>query len=222
MRKALNENPMVQIAVIGICAVAFAVILFTSVLKKDDTSAPTTTSATPATANTTAAPSSDPAASSSSATPAPSGSAAAPAPVSPDTSAVTPPVAGGSAADGLLPSKGLPENLLVAFAKNQTIALLVVDPKGLADKQLEQFTDTLQARDDVELFVVNVRDIAKYARVTAGVSVSRTPALVVIRPRKLTGSVPTATVSYGFRGPRSVNQAVDDALYKGKQVPSYP
>jgi len=222
MRKALNENPMVQIAVIGVCAVAFAVILFTSVLKKDDTSAPTTTSATPATASTTAAPSSDPAASSSSATPAPSGSAAAPAPVSPDTSAVTPPVAGGSAADGLLPSKGLPENLLVAFAKNQTIALLVVDPKGLADKQLEQFTETLHARDDVELFVVNVRDIAKYARVTAGVSVSRTPALVVIRPRKLTGSVPTATVSYGFRGPRSVNQAVDDALYKGKQVPSYP
>ena len=222
MRKALNENPMVQLAVIGVCAVAFAVILFTSVLKKDDTSAPTTTSATPATASTTAAPSSDPAASSSSATPAPSGSAAAPAPVSPDTSAVTPPVAGGSAADGLLPSKGLPENLLVAFAKNQTIALLVVDPKGLADKQLEQFTDTLRARDDVELFVVNVRDIAKYARVTAGVSVSRTPALVVIRPRKLTGSVPTATVSYGFRGPRSVNQAVDDALYKGKQVPSYP
>ena len=213
MRKALNENPMVQLAVIGVCAVAFAVILFTSVLKKDDTSAPATTTATP-TATTTAAPSSDPAAASS--------SSATPAPVSPDTSAVTPPAAGGSPADGLLPSKGLPENLLVAFAKNQTIALLVVDPKGLADKQLEQFTDTLRARDDVELFVVNVRDIAKYARVTAGVSVSRTPALVVVRPRKLTGSVPTATVSYGFRGPRSVNQAVDDALYKGKQVPSYP
>ena len=125
---------MVQIAVIGVCAVAFAVILFTSVLKKDDTSAPATTTATPAaTASTTAAPSSDPAAaSSSSATPAPSGSAATPAPVSPDTSAVTPPAAGGSPADGLLPSKGLPENLLVAFAKNQTIALLVVDPKGLA------------------------------------------------------------------------------------------
>ena len=44
----------------------------------------------------------------------------------------------------------------------------------------------------------------------------------MIRPRKLTGSVPTATVSYGFRGAASVNQAVDDALYKGKQIPSYP
>ena len=48
MRKALNENPMVQLAVLGVCAVAFAVILFTSVLKKDDASAPATTTATPA------------------------------------------------------------------------------------------------------------------------------------------------------------------------------
>ena len=112
--------------------------------------------------------------------------------------------------------------MLVAFARNKAIALLVVDPKGLSDRQLEQFTDTLRSRNDVEVFVVNVKDIAKYARVTAGVSVSRTPALVVVRPRKLTDSVPTAAVSYGFRGPRSVNQAVDDALYDGKQVPSYP
>ncbi len=124
--------------------------------------------------------------------------------------------------DGLLPSKGLPEDLLVAFARNQTIALLVVDPKGISDKQLKSFTETLRGRDDVELFVVNVDQISKYARVTAGVSVNRTPALLVIRPRKLTDSVPYATVSYGFRGPRSVNQAVDDAIYKGKQLPSYP
>jgi hypothetical protein len=220
MRKALNENPMVQIAVLGVCAVVFAVILFTSVLKKDEEPAATTT--TPAaTTSDPAATTSDPAASASTPTP-PAGSATPDAaPVAPETDTVTPP-AGGASADGLLPSKGLPEDLLVAFARNKAIALLIVDPKGLSDKQLEQFTDTLRSRDDVEVFVVNVEDIAKYARVTAGVSVSRTPALVVIRPRKLTGSVPTASVSYGFRGPRSVNQAVDDGLYDGKQVPSYP
>jgi len=220
MRKALNENPMVQIAVLGVCAVVFAVILFTSVLKKDEEPAATTT--TPAaTTSGPAATTSDPAASASTPTP-PAGSATPDAaPVAPETDTVTPP-AGGASADGLLPSKGLPEDLLVAFARNKAIALLIVDPKGLSDKQLEQFTDTLRSRDDVEVFVVNVEDIAKYARVTAGVSVSRTPALVVIRPRKLTGSVPTASVSYGFRGPRSVNQAVDDGLYDGKQVPSYP
>jgi hypothetical protein len=220
MRKALNENPMVQLAVLGVCAIVFAVILFTSVLKKDEQPAATTTSPAATTTSDPAA-SSDPSASASTPSPSAGSSASGAAPATPETDTVTPP-AGGATADGLLPSKGLPEDVLVAFARNKAIALLVVDPKGLSDKQLEQFTDTLRSRDDVEVFVVNVKDIAKYARITAGVSVSRTPALVVVRPRKLTGSTPTAAVSYGFRGPRSVNQAVDDALYDGKQVPSYP
>ena len=68
MRKALNENPMVQIAVLGVCAVVFAVILFTSVLKKDEEPAATTT--TPAaTTSDPAATTSDPAASASTPTP---------------------------------------------------------------------------------------------------------------------------------------------------------
>jgi hypothetical protein len=220
MRKALNENPMVQLAVLGVCAIVFAVILFTSVLKKDEQPAATTTSPAATTTSDPAA-SSDPSASATTPSPSAGSSASGTAPATPETDTVTPP-AGGATADGLLPSKGLPEDVLVAFARNKAIALLVVDPKGLSDKQLEQFTDTLRSRDDVEVFVVNVKDIAKYARITAGVSVSRTPALVVVRPRKLTDSTPTAAVSYGFRGPRSVNQAVDDALYDGKQVPSYP
>ena len=35
--------------------------------------------------------------------------------------------------------------------------------------------------------------------------------------------MPAATVSYGFRGPASVEQALEDALYKGpKDIPYYP
>lgn len=213
MRQALNENPMVQIGVLAVCAVAFAVILFTMVLKKDDTA--TSTSATSSSAPATSTPEAP-------ATSAPATSdPAAPSTVAP----ATPPSSsstGGTGADGLLASKGLPEDVLVAYARNQTIALLVVDPKGVSDKPMESLTETLRSRDDVEVFVVPVDQIAEYARITAGVAVNRTPALVVIRPRKLNDSVPTATVSYGFRGPRSINQAVDDALYDGKQVSSYP
>lgn len=218
MRKALNEDPKVQMIVLAVCAVAFAVILFTQVLGKGDSgSGSEATPATPTPVESAATPAPTD-------TAAPTGSATATAPVAPVTpEAATPaPPDGGSVADGLLPSKGLPKEVLVAFAKNQTIALLVIDPKNFADDQLKSYTETLRKRGDVEVFVVDVKDIAKYSRVTAGVSVSRTPALVVIRPRKLTGSVPTATVSYGFRGAQSVNQAVDDALYKGKQIPSYP
>jgi hypothetical protein len=214
MRKALNENPMVQIGVLAVCAVAFAVILFTTVLKKDEPATGAASTVAPTTAATTPAPA-DPAVAAAPTTP-------APADTVPGAPSTTAPPAGGTPADGLLPSKGLPENVLVAFAKNQTIALLVVDKKGPSDKQVERYTQMLRSRDDVDVFIVDVRDIAKYARITAGVNVSRTPALVVVRPRKLTGSVPTATVSYGFRGPRSVNQAIDDAIYKGKQIQAYP
>ncbi|MCB0876967.1 MAG: hypothetical protein KDB46_12310 [Solirubrobacterales bacterium] len=223
MRKALNEDPKVQMIVLAVCAIAFAVILFTQVLSKgggsDATDSATTTA--PAIEGTASAPPvTDSAAPATSATATPPASSSATA--TPSAPPTTAPPSGGSVGDGLLPSKGLPQDVLVAFAKNKTIALLVVDPKAFADKRVKTTTETLRRRGDVEVFVVNVKDIAKYARITAGVNVSRTPALVVIRPRKLTGSVPTATVSYGFRGAQSVNQAIDDALYKGKQVPAYP
>jgi hypothetical protein len=219
MRKALNENPMVQIAVLAVVAVIFAVILFTSVLKKDEPAASSLDAGAPASATADGvapAPAlgdpavSDPAASSS---------------VAPTGDSVAPPPAtggGGTDSEGLLPSKGLPRDVLVAYAKNKAIVLLVIDPKRTSDKKVEAYTKELEKRDDVKVFIVDVREIAKYSRITAGVSVSRAPALVVVRPRKLTGSVPTATASYGFRGGRSVSQAVDDALYKGKQLPSYP
>jgi hypothetical protein len=50
------------------------------------------------------------------------------------------------------------------------------------------------------------------------VQLDRVPALVVVRPRRLSDGVPEATVSYGFRGPESVQQAVEDALFDGKSV----
>jgi hypothetical protein len=218
MRKALNENPMVQIAVLGVAAIAFAVILFTSVLKKDDTASTATDPAaatSSATGSDPAQTTSDPAATADSSA-APTDSSAAPAPTQ------DAPPAGGSISDGQLPSKGLPSDVLVAFAKNETIALLVIDPKGMSDEKVEEYTRALRNRDDVRVFIVDVKNIADYSRVTIGATVNRVPALVVIRPRKLTGSVPTASVSYGFRDAASVNQAIDDAVYKGKQIPSYP
>lgn len=205
MRKTLNENPMVQMAVLAVVGVALVFMLFTTVLKKDP--APPAAPTDPAAAAAAPATGTDPAAT---------------APVVPSTP-ITPSTSGVPAdAAGLLPSKGLPKDVLVAYAKNQAIALLVVDPKGLSDQQLKTFTEPLKSRKDVTLFVVDSKDIGDYYRITAGVSVDRVPALVVIRPRKLTADAPTATVSYGFRGPKSVDQAVDDALYDGKAVPSYP
>jgi len=75
----------------------------------------------------------------------------------------------------------------------------------------------------VALFVTNAGQIARYSRITQGVNVDRVPALIVLRPRHLTDGTPEAILSYGFRGPESVEQAVRDALYKGPtDLPYHP
>ena len=79
-------------------------------------------------------------------------------------------------------------------------------------------------RSDVAVCTPDVKNVADYSRITEGVDVNRTPALVVIQPKRLaTGPMPAATTSYGFRGPASVEQAFDDAVYEGpSDLPAYP
>ena len=213
MRKALNENPMVQIGVIVVMLIVFAVMLFGTVLKGEETPEPTANTADPA-AGATATPASP-------STPAPTAPAPAGEAATPPTAPAAPEGDGGS----FKASKGLPEDVASAYEANSAIALLVIDPKAVADEQLEEWTTTLGARRGVETFIVKTKDIADYARITQGVGVSSTPALIMVRPRNLTDDVPTATISTGFEGPRSLEQALDDALYDGRsRLPSeaYP
>jgi hypothetical protein len=221
MRKALNENPVVQIAVIGVMAIAVAILLYTRVIAAGNDAPPASDTATTAT-DTAAAPAGT--------TPAPADSAtgtATPAPATPPTEApaTTPPATGGvpapvtgDPASAFVPGPGLPEDVVVAYARNKAVVLLIEKEKGLDDRALRASARALEGRDDLAFFSVPVKDVARYARITEGVDLSRTPALVIIRPRKLTNNTPEATVSYGFRGPESVETAVDDALYDGKNV----
>ena len=190
-------------------------MLFTTVLKKD--TPPTESDSTTEAAATAAAPApTDPAAA---ATPVPA------APVAPTAPAPVPApgaTADLGAADGLLPTRGLPEDVLVAYAKDKAIALLVVDPNGTSDGVIKRYTKLLRSAKGVEVFIVKSKNIGDYSRITSGVGVSRVPALVVVRPRKLNEGAPTASVLYGFRSPASVRQALDDALFDGRQVSAYP
>ena len=216
MREKLNNDPRTQIIVLAVAAVIFAFVMFTMVLGGEEAAPPPVTD--PATGAALPAGGAAPVDTVDPATglPAPATGAV---PATPETPA--PPVDPG-AADGLLPGQGLPEDVLVAYARGKALALIVVDPKGLADRKLESYTEQLGTRSDVEAFVVDVKDIVEYSRITQGVSVSRTPALVVVTPRDKAGDVPTASVSYGFRSPESVEIALEDALYEGKPVSSFP
>ncbi len=223
MRKALNDNPVVQIAVLGVLAVVVGFFLMTRVMGKSSDSATTsdsaaaTSSATAPTEGSVAA--SPPEASASSGTVTTAPPATTPAPGE---------AAGSQAAASDVPSKmvagpGLPAPVADAYADGKTIVLFVFRNHGIDDAAVRSSVEKLRGRSDLAVFVTHAGQIAHYARIAEGVDVNRVPALIVVRPRRLAHGAPTATVSYGFRGPDSVQQAVRDALYHGpRNLPYYP
>jgi hypothetical protein len=218
MRRAINENPAVQAALVGVMVILFAFLLFTRVLNRDSGPAATEPAATTQAAG---------AESTAGATATPAPEAAAPEtataePAVPEATTTPTPPAGAMPTGEFVPGKGLPRNVVEAYRDNNVVALLVVRERGIEDKPVKSAVETLRGRSDVEVFVTGAKDIARYSQITQGVNVSRVPALVVIRPKKLNGDVPEATVSYGFRSRKSVLQAVSDAKYDGRKVPYHP
>ena len=219
MRKALNENPVVQAVVIGLMALIVAFLLFTRVLNSGGETAPAPPTATDSAEVTTPAPATDASAAGETTTPAPSASPAPADSTAPPTG--TAPVPGAAPApveDAFEPGPGLPKPVVSAYDAGNTVMLLIEKQKGLDDRALLGSAALVRARADTSLFLVPAAKVAKFARITEGVQLSRTPAIVVLRPKRLTKGMPEATVSYGFRGPESVEQALDDALYKGESV----
>jgi hypothetical protein len=117
--------------------------------------------------------------------------------------------------DALIPGPGLPRPVVTAWKSGDAIALLIVRGGGTDDRLVRGSVESLSGDSSVAVFVARAKDVARYSRITQGVGVDRAPALVVVRPRSESGSVPQAQVSYGFRDSQSVVQAVHDAVYSG-------
>jgi len=196
VRKALNENPVVQLGVLAALGLVVALLLLTRLHGSSGSGpAPATTAPSPAT---DAAPAAT--------APAPSGgSSAAPA-------------------GGFEPGPGLPASVVSAYERGEAVVLLVLRHHGIDDAMVRSEVERLGGRPGISVFIAYAHEIARYARIAEGVDVDRTPALVVIRPKQLNRhSLPEASVSYGFRDADSVDQAVRDALYKGPQnLPFFP
>jgi hypothetical protein len=219
MRKALNDNPVAQIAVLGVLAVVVAFLLMTRVMKSDESS----TATTPTTSSATAAPTA------TTPTPPPEASAGAtPTEAAPSSSVPAAPAVPEAGSSASVPSKlvagpGLPRPVVAAWEDGKVVVLFVFRNHGIDDHAVRASVERLGERSDLAVFVTHAGQIARYARITQGVNVDRVPALVVVRPRRLTRGAPTATVSYGFRGDDSVEQAVRDALYDGpRNLPYHP
>jgi hypothetical protein len=207
MRKAINENPVVQVVFLGILGIIVAFLFMTRVMGQDE------------------------GAGTDSATPAPTAAGAVPAPAAPDPTAAPDAAAVAPGAEvtpvasvGFEAGEGLPQSVVSAYEAGDVIALLVVNRKGTEDRRLEaEVEDRLQGRNDTSVFVVEAKDVARYSRIAEGVNLDRVPGLVVVEPRRqVEGDLPGATISYGFRGPESVEQTVLDVLYDGKELPYHP
>jgi hypothetical protein len=208
MRQALNSNPVVQIAVIGVLVVVVGLFFMMNMKKKSpphpastaasgtSASAPTPGTTTPVTVG----------ASSSSAS----------APSTPSTPAAMPSLSTGTVTpSALVPGRGLPRDVVAAWKRGDAIVLLIARRAGIDDRMVRSSVESLSGDSHVAVFVTRAKNVARYSRITQGVGVDQVPALVVVRPRSDSGPVPEAQVSYGFRDSQSVVQAVHDALYKG-------
>jgi hypothetical protein len=193
MREAINSNPMVQAAVIGVLLLGAVIFFISSSGGKEEEE--------PAPESTVSVSETEPGATAGEA-------------VASEAS-----VAGALAAAGAPP---LPKPVIAAYRANSTIVLVIVRDGGIDDQIVRNASDGLAGFPDATVFVVPARQISRYAAITEGVGVERVPALVVVTPKHLDKSVPTASVSYGFQSPQSVAQAVIDAGYKGPTIDYHP
>jgi hypothetical protein len=205
VREAINNNPVVQIGLLGGLALIVAVFFMMNMKKGSSDTSSTASSAAPAPA-TSSAPATGSTAATGSARTAPSIGGSAP--TAPSTTGTVSP-------DALIPGPGLPKPVITAWKRGDTVVLLVVRQGGIDDRLVRNSVSSL-SEPGVSVFVTKANQVARYSRITQGVGVSQAPALVVVRPKRVSGSVPEAQVSYGFRDSQGVVQAVHDAVYDGK------
>lgn len=194
MREALNSNPLAQLGVVGVLLVVVAIFLMSSGGGEEEEPAAPAEATTEATASVAEAP-------------AEGGSLASALSAVGQAAAAAPP---------------LPRPVLAAWDANKTLALLFVRDGGIDDRLAKDAIGVLTRFPDATVFVVPAAKISRYAAITEGVGVDRVPALVVVTPKHLKKTVPTASVSYGFQSAESIEQAVIDAGYRGKTLDYHP
>ena len=119
-------------------------------------------------------------------------------------------------------TKPLPRPVNEAWHSGETVVILFVRSGGIDDTLVAAATRRLAVLPGVAAFIAPASEISRYAAITEGVGVNRVPALVVVRPKRLHQTLPTASVSYGFQSGQSVVQAVVDAGYKGPTLSYHP
>lgn len=194
MREKLNENPMAQVALVGVLLVLAAVFLLGKMGGGSEEEEGGESAAASAAV-----------ASAASELEATGGPIHLPAPGSGPGSPPAPPRA-----------------VVSAFNAGDTVAILFVRDGGIDDRLARRTVGRLESMSGVATFVVPSHELARYVSIAQGVDLNRVPALVVIRPKSLSHGYDPASVLYGFQSPESVVQAVVDARYRGGTLAYHP
>jgi hypothetical protein len=208
MRDAINNNPKVQLGLLGVLVLLVAVMVLPSMMGKKSSSDGSTTNTVSAQATTpqgsvdlTVKTTQPPGATSAAGATGATGAA-------PPVTSVDP--------QALVPGPGLPRPVIDSWRDGKAVVLLLVRNHGIDDRLVSASVRGLSGDSNLAIFVVHANKIARYSRITQGVGVSQVPALLIVRPKSVSGSTPEAQVAYGFRDSQTVVQYVHDALYSGK------
>ena len=194
MREKLNENPMAQVALVGVLLVLAAVFL----LGKMGGGSEEEEGGESAAANAAVA------------------SVASELEASGQPLHLPPPGSG----PGAPPPP--PHAVISAFNAGNTVAILFVRDGGIDDRLARRAVGRLERMSRVATFVVPSHELARYVSIAQGVELNRVPALVVIRPKSLSHGYDAASVHYGFQSSESIVQAVVDARYRGGTLAYHP
>jgi len=199
MRDKLNDNPLLQAAVIGVLLLGALFFFISSTGGGGEESAGGETEATVSVAGTTA---------SGTATGATPGEA-----VEGALEAATEGAAPASVAGALAQVAGagssaprLPQPVLDAWRANRTLVLLFVRDGGIDDGLVKRATLGVEGFGDVALFVVPAGKISRYAAITEGLGVDRLREVALVAGRE--DAVPVG--ERGVRGERE-HQVEGDA-----------
>lgn len=206
MREQLNDNPIAQVILVGLLVVIGA-FLFLRVSGGGEEDEEAATGPTVATVNGATAVGDSP------------GEAVEGAIANLEAGASA---TGATEIPSSVPAPPPPDEFEAAYDSGKTVVLLIVHDGGIDDDLTTVATEQAAALPDVTLFEIPAKQIHRYAAVTIGLDVNRVPALVVMRPKGLSGGVPQASVEYGFQTPASAAQAIRDADYSGPEETYHP
>lgn len=194
MREKLNDNPMAQIALVGVLLVVAAVFLLGKMgggeSEEEEASSPAAEAAVTAVAN--------------------------------ELEAGQQPVRLPAPGSGLGAVPPPPRAVVDAVDAGDVVAILFVRDGGIDDRLVREAVGRLESFSGVATFVVPAHKLFRWVSISQGVDLSRVPALVVIRPENLSRQYDPASVHYGFQSAQAVVQTVADARYHGGTLPYHP